>query len=236
MKTGEKRDFIVREIIKPMLKERGFRAKKTDWWKELSDGYLFIHMKNSQFNSAATGFCFCFQFSATLKDQVSGALEKQWIANQICCLEESAFLPYCGYLSPNRISLGYQIDGYRDYTPTDIAVEEIASQIQNDFTEYILPEIEKVHSVSDFDHLLDEKRKRYAEPEVRLCRFYSSMLTLSCNESNLPAARRAREEFGLTAEEIRSRYDWLSVIVQNSPFPRADEQARDFIEKLLEEQ
>ncbi len=115
-------------------------------------------------------------------------------------------------------------------------MEEIASQIQNDFAEYILPEIEKVHSVSDFDHLLEEKRRRYEEPEVRLCRFYSSMLMLSCSESNLPAAQRTRGEFGLTAEEIRSRYDWLSVIVQNSPFPRAGAQARGFIEKLLEEQ
>ncbi len=233
MKTGDKRNFIVREIIKPMLKERGFRAKKTDWWKELSDGYLFIHMKNSQFNSEATGFCFCFQFSATLKDQVSGALEKQWIANQICCLEESAFLPHCGYLSPNRTSLGYQIDGYRDYMPTDIAVEEIASQIQNDFTEYILPEIDNVHSVSDFNHLLEDKKKRYEAREVMLCRFYFSMLMLSCNESNLPAARRTFAEFGLTAEEIRDHYDWLAVITKNSSFPHLD--AKGFIEKLLKE-
>ncbi len=27
MKTGEKRDFIIKEIIKPMLKERGFIEK-----------------------------------------------------------------------------------------------------------------------------------------------------------------------------------------------------------------
>lgn len=233
MKTGEKRDVIVREIIKPLLKERGFRSKKTDWWKELSDGYLFIHMKNSLFNSAATGYCFCFQFSAAPNAQISGALEKQWIANQPCCLAESAFLPYCGYLSPNRTPLGYQIDGYRDYAPTDVAVEEIASQVKNDFTEYILPEIEKVHSVSDFQHLLEDKKKRYEERDVLLCRYYSSILMLSCSESNLPVARRTREEFGLTAEEIRGRYDWLTVITKNSAFPHSD--ARPFIEKLLEE-
>lgn len=51
MKAIEKRDLLVKGVLKPLLKEAGFKTKKSIWWKELEDGYLFMYMKNSQFNT-----------------------------------------------------------------------------------------------------------------------------------------------------------------------------------------
>lgn len=40
MKPNEKRDMVVKEILKPMFKNAGFKCKGMNWWKELEDGYL----------------------------------------------------------------------------------------------------------------------------------------------------------------------------------------------------
>ena len=130
MRSSEKRDLVVKEVIKPLMKKAGFKCKRTDWWKELEDGFLFVHMKNSQFSGATTGIHFCFQFSASYKDELRDKVEKQWLYNQMSCMEEALFLPYCGYLAPNRTASGYRIDGYKNYLPTDVSVEEIMTQIR----------------------------------------------------------------------------------------------------------
>jgi len=231
MKPDEKRNVVVREVLKPMMKKSGFKCKRMDWWKELDDGFLFIHMKNSRFNSGATGNRFCFQFSASYKDDIADKIENQWICNQMSCIEEAVFLPYCGYLVPNRSAFGYKIDGYKSFLPSDIPVEEIKAQIQEDFDLYILPEIENIKTVCEFEALAEKKRERCNEKEVKLLRFFSLMHTSCCTDSNIEIAIRTLEQFELSEEDIRAHYDWLGIIAKNSSLPHLD--ARNFIEKVL---
>lgn len=231
MKAVEKRDLLVKEVLKPMLKEAGFKTKRTEWWKELEDGYLFIHMKNSHFNGEVTGCGFRFQISASYRDDVRDKLEKQWINNQRKCIKEDAFLPYLGQLSPNRDSLGYRIDGYRNYKPADVPAEEILTQIRDDFESYIMPQIMQIKCVDDFDKIRTELRKKYDTKEDKLLRYYSAMHTMSCSDDNLPFAVQMQKQFELTAEDIRAHYDWLAIIAKNSEFPDVD--ARPYIEKAL---
>lgn len=231
MKSCEKRELVVKEVVKPLMKKAGFKCKRTEWWKELEDGFLFVHMKNSQFSGATTGICFSFQFSASYKDELRDKVEKQWLYNQMSCIEEELFLPYCGYLAPNRTTSGYRIDGYKNYLPTDVSVEEIMTQIQEDFKIYIMPEIEAVKNVDDFKLLMTNKKKRFHEKEIRILRFYSAMHQICCTDSNLELAMRSFDQFELTNEDIRSHYEWLSVIARNSSLPHLD--ARPFIEKVL---
>lgn len=231
MKPNEKRDIVVKEVLKPMMKKAGFKCKRMDWWKELDDGFLFVHMKNSQFNGASTGSSFCFQFSASYKDDIRDKVEKQWMYNQMNCVEDEAFLPYCGYLAPNRTALGYQIDGYKSYLPMDVPVEEIMTQIQKDFEVHIMPEIENIKNVSEFEVLMTEKKKRYNEKDIKLLRFYSAMHQLCCSDSNIESAMWQFNQLELTEEDVRSHYEWISIIARNSSLPHLD--ARSFIEKVL---
>lgn len=232
MKAVEKRDLLVKEILKPMLKEAGFKTKKMYWWKELKDGCLYIYMKNSMFNIPETGCSFCFQFSASYKGDICENVEYQCIRNQSNCMEERLFLPHMGYLEPNRNGLeGYRIDGYRNYQLADIPIEEIFTQIKNDFEIHILPHMTQIQCVQDFYDLKEVLERRQDTEENRLLNFYSMMHFLCCNEDNLPHARQLYKDCLLPAEYIRSHYDWLAVIAQNSAFPELD--SREFIEKLL---
>lgn len=231
MKAVEKRDLLVKELIKPLLKAAGFKTKKTTWWKELEDGYLFVYMKNSHFNSQETGCNFCFQFSASYKEDICDKIEKQWIYNQLDCVEEQAFLPYGGYLSPNRDGLGYRIDGYRNYQLLDIPIEDIFSQIKKDFEIHILPYVTQINKVKDFTDLKEALQKKDKTKENRILNFYSLMHMLCCHEGNLQPAMQIYRERELTAEDIRSHYEWLDIIAHNSAFP--DMNAKEFIEKVL---
>jgi len=231
MKAVQKRDLLVKEVLKPLLKEAGFKTKKTNWWKELEDGYLFIYMKKSQFNSQETGCDFCFQFSASYKEDIRDKIENQWIYNQRDCVEERDFLPYWGYLSPNRTGLGYRIDGYRNYQPLDIPIEEILTQIKEDFEIHILPHVTQMQSVKDFTVLKEMLREKRETKENRLLSFYSLMQSFCCDEGNLQHVMPIYRECALTEDDIRSHYDWLDIIAHNSAFP--DMNAKEFIERVL---
>lgn len=233
MKAVEKRDYLVKEILVPLLKEAGFKKKKTVWWKELEDGYLFVYMKNSQFNSQETGCSFGFQFSASYAADIREKVENQWIYNQRSCIGEGAFLPYLGYLSPNRDSLGYRIDGYRNGQLTNVPLEEICTQIREDFEVRILPSLMQIDNVEAFEKLKEALNKGNATVENVLTAYYAMMQMLCCAESNLPQAIQYHKESGLSAEEVRSHYDWLAIIANNSMWP--DNDAASFIEKVLAE-
>ncbi len=230
MKATEKRDLLVKEVLKPMLKEAGFKTKRMLWWKELEDGYLFIYMKNSRFNSEETGCSFCFQFSASKKEDIRDKLKNQWIYNQFESIEERDFLPHSGSLSPNRNSW-YKIDGYRRGQPKDVPVEEIMEQVKGDFETYIMPYIMQIEKVQDFEELKDELKKNFGSKEDMLIKYYTLAHSWSCSDSNLPYAVQMQKDLALTAEDIRSRYDLLDIIAQNSDFPDLD--AKAFIEKVL---
>lgn len=230
MKPGQKRDVVVKEIVKPLLKAAGYRCKGNNWWKELDDGLLFIHLKSSQFNCGPTGCSFEFDISATKTDEIVDKPENQWIYNQTNDISQAAFLPYWGMLSPNMGVHNYQIDGYKNYLPADVPVEEIKEQIRQDFTEYLLPELEKVTNVEQWEQIRTRKWEEFDGKEIRILRFYSSMHSLCCSESNLSHAVRVKEDLKLTAEDIFSHLDWYGKIRENSSFPQTD--AKEFMRRV----
>lgn len=69
LKPVEKRDIVVKQVIKPLLKKSGFSTGGLDWHREADDFCITIHMQNSQFNSIATGASFRFHISAAKKDE-----------------------------------------------------------------------------------------------------------------------------------------------------------------------
>ncbi len=217
MKPTEKRDILIKQVIKPLLKKYGFSTGGSDWRRETEDAYIFIHLQNSHFNDIVTGAHFCFHISASKKDKIKEKLSNQWMYNQFTTeLKSFNFLPYCGLLSPYYWGDWYQIDGYKDYLPTDTPIEDICSQIGEDFDKYVLPELSVVQSYEDFLDLRTQKLKRYEEKEIRLLQFYRAVQvsTTAYGESVFPSLVNRRKELGLNIDDITSHLEWLDICME----------------------
>lgn len=224
MKPTEKRDVVVKQVIKPLLKKCGFSTAGLDWHRETDDSFIIIHMMNSQFNSIATGVSFRFHISAVKKDEIRHKLSDQWVYNQRDDIRQFLFLPYCGMLSPYCSGDMYKIDGYKNFLPTDTPVEDICRQIGEDFEKYILPELCAVKSCEDFLELRARKLERYKEKEIRLLRFYHVVqwCASELSGSRYDRAVELRKELELSAEDIASHLEWLDICRENSEFTKLD--------------
>ncbi len=234
MPSPEKRKRIVREAVKPLLKEAGFRTKGQEWWKELEDGWLFIHLKSSQFNSPSTGCSFEFDISASSFEEIRGELNKQWIYNQCCDLSHCCFLPYAGMLSPYCEAYAYKIDGYQNYLPKDDPLDAILEQVHSDFADYILPQLEKVHSISQWKNLYEERQAYLQEREIIILKFYHNVCGGVSMGSKTSLMEWYQKEYSLTPEEVLSHLDWLETICKYSSWPNEDRvsEVRDILQSL----
>lgn len=235
LKPVEKRNLAVKQVLKPLLKKYGFSTAGSDWRRDIGDAYLIIHMMNSRFNSIPTGVSFRFHISASRKDKMKDKLSDQWIYNQACDLDHCDFLPFCGMLSPYYSGGMYQIDGYKNYLPSDTPVEAICEQLKEDWGNYILPELDAVESYEDFLELREQKKNRSQEKEVRLLRFYyaAQQCALEATGNGYNMLIGLKNLLHLTAEEILSHLEWLDVCRENSSFPKVD--ARELVRKVSEE-
>lgn len=218
MKPVQKRDKVVKEVIKPLLKKAGFKTARYDWWKELDDSYLLIHMDNSRWNSYSTGASFGFQFSTSVRDDSAQKIADLWRYKQLSTLNQSDFLPYRGAFSPYVKFNTYQIDGFSNYLPINHPVEAILRQIKSDFEDYILPTLAEIHTLEQWECLYKEKIAGYETVENRLLRYYY-LVTLTQSASELT---KLKERFKLTNSDIRSHLDWLETLQKNSAFPNFD--------------
>lgn len=234
MKPEQKQDAVVKQVVIPLLRDKGFQTSGTSWWKELEDCWLFLYMKNSSCNGAGTGVTFCFEISVSGKDEIKDKLSEQWMYNQFDCLCQNDFLPYQGYLTPRVEALGYRIDGYRNYLPLDEPLEEIMERIRGHFENYIFPALDRIRTKADWDLLYKEKKVAKDTEDIRLLRYYSSAHMLSCAESNIPLLMGFQKNFGLTSEQILSHFDWLEIIIQKSD--RTFDDTKSFILKALDMQ
>lgn len=224
LKPVEKRDIVVKQVIKPALKKCGFSTSGLDWRRETEDAYIIIHMQNSQFNSIAGGACFRFHISASKKEEIAEKLSDQWMYNQGLELKQFDFLPYCGMLSPYYAGDMYKIDGYKNYLPTDTPVEDICRRIGEDFETYILPALCAVTSYEDFEKLRADRLKRYEEKEIRLLRYYHAAQTAVSETSGIGYRSLVflGKQLALEPEDIESHLEWLAVCRENSSFTKLD--------------
>ncbi|MDE6531153.1 MAG: DUF4304 domain-containing protein [Lachnospiraceae bacterium] len=225
LKPVEKRDILIKTTIKPLLKKYGFSTSGSDWRRETDDAYIFIHLQNSQFNAFSGGARFCFHISSSKKDEIVEKLSNQWVYNQaICDLDPFYFLPYCGMLSAYYSAGWHQIDGYKNYLPKDTPIEDICSQIGEDFDKYVLPELSAVQSYEDFLNLRTQKLKRYEEKEIRLLKYYHAAQTsiTAYGKSVFPTLVDLRKKLELTVDDVTSHLEWLDICRENSSFTKCD--------------
>ena len=218
MKPVKKRDYVVREVVKPLLKASGFKTRRQNWWKELEDSWLLIHMQNSRWNSSLAGACFGFYISVTAKADIRTEISGQWIYNQGENLNQFDFLPHWGMLSPYYSAGMYKIDGYQNYLPTDTPVADILVQIRGDFEDYVIPALLDVHNINEWKLLYQKKKNSYTQKENNILRFFSLAILMQ----SAVEWRQWQEKCGLTQEDILTHLDWLAIMEQHSAFPDGD--------------
>lgn len=224
MLPTKKRDKVVKEVAKPLLKAEGFRTKGNDWWKEFEDFYLLVHLKNSMWNSSFLGVRFSFLYSACKKENLHGEVHKQWINNQSNSIEQQLFLPYAGFLEPFSDFRDYEIGGMSNYLPKDEPVEEIIQQIRKDFESYVLPRIRQVHTYEDMENLVRERKDFINSKEIRILRY----LGMACDIVGGMNYEKELKAFGLTGADLREHLDWVDILDEKSGFPN-----RNSREKIL---
>lgn len=113
MTPKEKKDVILKEVIKPGLKNAGYQSAGQTYCSVRRECCLAVRIQSSRFNSAETGFVFWLNIAVFPKDVPKDTLKAGCFGE----IKENVLLPDGGVLHPYRSSLGYQIDGYKDYKP-----------------------------------------------------------------------------------------------------------------------
>ena len=145
-------------------------------------------------------------------------------------LNQFEFLPYHRMLSPYYVGVDmYKIDGYKNYLPSDMPIEDICRHIGEDFEKYILPELCAVKSYDDFSELRAQKMEQHNGKEMRLLRYYFATqltaldLIMSDNDSrHIDRLVDIRKDLELSAEDVASHIEWLDICRENSDFTKVD--------------
>ena len=219
MTSKEKKDIVVREIIKPELKRAGYRVKRNHYVSIRDGCCIAIYIGGSRFNSNIMGFTIGFDI-IFLQGNYSEERLKNWRDTGRDAIYEHLLLPDCGYLHPYRDSLGYKIDGYKDYKPQDMDVEDIKNRIGDDLRRYILPEISEIRCFEDWKRKRQEWDDRANSKRVCLLCFYDMAHNHNTVQSN--ALLDIRQKDRISAQEIKENYPLYQQIKELSALPNMD--------------
>lgn len=219
MTSREKKAAVLREVVKPELKTAGFRLKNGFYHSPRGDCNLGIVLSSSQWNDVVNGFSFWFDIKV-----YRGELEQRWsYFDGNPGITESVLLPDCGYLHPFHSGVnGWKIDGYKNYAPQDMDVEEVKSRIRDDLRLHIFPQLAGVTCRDDWPRLRAEWFARLEVPRVLLLRYYSLAQMHAPTYSQIIPMIRLRRQFGLSADEIRANRPLYDQIRAWSALPASD--------------
>jgi hypothetical protein len=109
-KPAEKKDIVVKELIKPMLKEYGFTVGGNTWCRKIEDNLkLVIHMEGHRFSNAASGAI--FQLIVSLFDSKNGSKPQFGVGEMsmilgFSCHIMGCFRPYIMSLDTGLMAIG----------------------------------------------------------------------------------------------------------------------------------
>jgi len=138
MNAKEKQNIIVKNIIKPFLKERGYKNKGNNYFKEESEFFKVITMQNFSWNNS-DDVEFCFNFGILVKDIGISCETPVNLGAQHCHLQlrESDFLPQSRDKGKYRERRQYNIKSETDEN-------EFGKLIEEDFELFILMDFDSI--------------------------------------------------------------------------------------------
>lgn len=220
MTSKEKKNSVLREVVKPALKKAGYRSSGRVYYSERTGCCLALRLESSRWNSVVTGYCFRFDIMA-FEGGVTERIKKgYWLERD--SVSESFLLPDCGYLHPYRRTMEYLIDGYKNYQPQDMDVEDIKICIGDDMNRFILPQLAEVETFADWKRKREEWNERCYTERVRLLRYFTMAHPMTCSTGNFPHLLNARRQLELPIEIIRENSVLYHQIREASPWPEMD--------------
>lgn len=129
----EKQIIFIKESLKPLLKEAGYRTYRNRWWKINEPFFNLLELQNFSWNNR-NSVNFCFNFTTGFVKDIAD-LDKPNIHEGILYIRENYF-----NIPNNQFWLkgnGYHIDD-----KTDLAL--FTQQITNDFKIMILPKFSQL--------------------------------------------------------------------------------------------
>lgn len=206
----EKRKQIVRQVIKPLLKEAGFRTKGNRWKRELEDGWLLTHLINGSYGSDFE--CeFELRFGAyTMEEIGKNDPDKFWVGKK--SLTQGEFLPYRAAFTPFSDHQRFHIQNVHDNKYggfIDIPAENYMDQLQKDLETYVLPQLAQIKRVTDWDTLWQKNGDRTRNDKEYRQTQELMMYYVWANSGFPPERLREQQErSGLSSQEILARLDW----------------------------
>lgn len=218
MTSKEKRDTLLREVVKPELKNAGYRLKGRAYISMRDNGFLAIGLSNGRFISNSLGFSFGFSIQFFSDEFSEERLKNTW--ND--CIDEAPLLPDYGFLHPYRSGLGYTIDGYKNYQPQDMDVEDIKNCVRDDLHLFIFPQLAEINCYEEWKRKKQEWYGRYYSKRVSLLHFYSAVQYSAVDVESVPHRPNLLRESELPADEIKENYPLYQQIKALSPWPNED--------------
>lgn len=223
MTSKEKRDAVLRNVIKPELKSAGYLLKGKSYISMRDDGFLAVHISNARFNSSRLGFSFGLDIQYFDGEFLAERLKNSW--ND--CINEMPLLPDNGFLHPYRSGLGYTIDEPKNYQPQDMDVEDIENRVRDDMRRYIFPQLAEINCYEEWKRKKQEWHGRYSTKRVSLLHFYDAVQRSATVKEGIPTLKELLRRAELSADEIKENYPLYQQIMALSPWP--DEDKWDYI-------
>lgn len=231
MTSREKKAILIKEVITPTFKEAGFSVIGQTYYRGQGECCIAVNLQSSQFNSVVTGYTFWFHIEAFPKETSREEL-KIWNASASSSVHEDVFLPDDGMLHPYRDPRGYRIDGYKNYKPQDMDIEDLKKRIGSDFRDVILPQLYEIQSLDDWNKKKAEWEKHWELPRNRLLRYFGSAQMLAVVPETVQNLRDTQRHFGLSSETIRGQEALYQEVRAYSEWP--DDNKWKFILSTLE--
>lgn len=183
MTEKEKKNKIVKEVIKPLIKSAGYKCSGTTFYRECQECYVVINLQSSQFNNEEIGFKFWFNIGVLDKKEVVDINDVKRSYGGDSPTTEDKFLPDEGFLHPYR-SAGYQIGGMKNGQPIVTDYDDAVTRISNDISQYILPRLDTVRCLEDWDKLMEDLYELNNNKRNHLLSFFYGATMLACSQSN----------------------------------------------------
>ena len=220
MTPKEKKTIILEDVVKPEFENAGYDSIGQTYYHMRENCCIAVKIQSSQFNSSNTGYTFWFHIKAFPK-QTSLETLKEWPAWSDS-IHEDVLLPDCGNLHPYRTAKGYKIDGYKNFVPQDMDLEDIKQRIRSDLRDYILPRLAEIKNLDDWETRKKEWLNRWNSQRILLLNYFNVAQLSSAVRGNIPHLRDAQRRFGLSAETIRENQSLYEEIKTFSPWPEDD--------------
>ena len=231
MTEKEKKTKIVKEVIKPLIKLAGYKCSGTTFYRERQECYIIINLQSSQFNNEEIGFDFWFNIGVLDKKEVVDIndVKKSYGGNSPT--REEAFLPDNGLLHPYR-SNGYSIGGTKNGQRIVTDYDNAATRISDDISQYILPRLDLVQNLEDWDRLMEDLYELNNNKRNHLLSFFYGASMLACSLSNKKFLVGFIDNGRITKQEVLENMDMLQEVLKYT-CNNADE-VKEFIMYVLQ--